>query len=31
MIYCKYTKKDVRFRIAFDPEMELIGLSMAKK
>ena len=31
VIYCKYTKKDVRFRIAFDPEMELIGLSMAKK
>ena len=31
VIYCKYTKKDVPFRIAFDPEMELIGLSMAKK
>ena len=31
VIYCKSTKNAVRFRIAFDPEMELIGLSMAKK
>lgn len=31
VIYCKYSKKNIRFRIAFDPDMELIGLSMAKK
>lgn len=31
VIYCKYTKKNVRFRIAFDPDMELIGFAMAKK
>ena len=31
VIYCKYSNKNIRFRIAFDPDMELIGLSMAKK
>ena len=31
VIYCKYSKKNIRFRIAFDPDMELIGFAMAKK
>ena len=31
VIYCKYSKKSIRFRIAFDPDMELIGFAMAKK
>ena len=28
VIYCKYTKDDVRFRVAFDPDMALIGLEI---
>lgn len=31
VIYGKYSKKSIRFRIAFDPDMELIGFAMAKK
>lgn len=31
VIYCKYDKKSIRFRVAFDPDMELIGFAMAKK
>ena len=31
VIYCKYTKKSVMFRIAFDTDMELIGLEIKKK
>ena len=31
VIYCKYANKNIRFRIAFDPDMNLIGVAMAKK
>ena len=31
VIYCKYTKDSVMFRVAFDPEMELIGLEVSKR
>lgn len=31
VIYCDYSKKDVTFRVAFDPDMELIGLSVKKR
>lgn len=30
VIYCKYSKDDVRFRVAFDPDMALIGLEIGK-
>ena len=29
-LYCDFSEKDVRFRIAFDPEMNLIGLDPPK-
>ena len=31
VIDCKYTKDSVMFRVAFDPEMELIGLEVSKR
>ena len=31
VIYCKYTQDSVMFRVAFDPEMELIGLEVSKR
>ena len=31
VIYCKYTEDSVMFRVAFDPEMELIGLEVSKR
>ena len=31
VIYSKYTKDSVMFRVAFDPEMELIGLEVSKR
>ena len=31
VISCKYTKDSVMFRVAFDPEMELIGLEVSKR
>ena len=31
VIYCKYTKVSVMFRVAFYPEMELIGLEVSKR
>ena len=30
VIYCEYSKKNVRFRVAFDPNMELIGLEIGQ-
>ena len=30
VIYCEYSKEDVRFRVAFDPNMELIGLEIGQ-
>ena len=31
VIYCKYPTDSVMFRVAFDPEMELIGLEVSKR
>lgn len=31
VIYWKYEKKNVMFRVAFDPDMQLIGLEIKKK
>ena len=31
VLYCQFTKDDVLFRVAFDPEMSLIGLEIKKK
>ena len=30
VIYCEYTKENVRFRVAFDPDMNLIGLEIGQ-
>lgn len=30
VIYCEYTEKNVRFRVAFDPDMALIGLEIGQ-
>lgn len=30
VIYCEYTKEDVRYRVAFDPDMNLIGLEIGQ-
>ena len=30
VIYCEYTKENVRFRVAFDPNMDLIGLEIGQ-
>ena len=30
VIYCEYTKENVRFRVAFDPDMDLIGLEIGQ-
>lgn len=30
VIYCEYSKEDVRFRVAFDPDMALIGLEIGQ-
>ena len=30
VIYCKYSKKNVLFRLAFDTDYELIGLEVRK-
>lgn len=31
VFYCGYTDADVIFRLAFDPDMELIGISMQQR
>ena len=30
VIYCEYSKENVRFRVAFDPDLNLIGLEIGQ-